>query len=452
VKTIDIFSITLALIVCMSGCFTPFHTEYELTISSTEGGSVTNPGEGIFTYCCSKVVNLTAEAEAGCRFINWTGDVGTISNVEAAATNITVNGDYSITANFVAVYNLTISSTIGGNVTTPGEGTFTYDAATVVNLVATPDAGYQFGNWIGDVDTIVNIYDATTTIAMNGDYHITAYFEADFMVTAGAAHTVGLKSDGTVVATDFWQSYVGNWTNIVQVAAGGDNTAGLESDGTVVAVGFNSSGQCNVNNWTDIIQVDTNGESVEYGFPFGGYTVGLKSDGTVVAAGDNTVGQCNIGSWTNIVQIVTGVGHTVGLKSDGTVVAVGDNSGGQCNVGNWTNIIQVCAGGFYTVGLKADGTVVAVGMNDYGQCDVSGWTDIVQVAAGCIHTLGLKSDSTVVAVGDNTIGQCDVSGWTDIIQVAAGCIHTAGLKSDGTVVAVGDDANGRCEVEGWDLN
>ena len=75
-------------------------------------------------------------------------------------------------------YELTISSNEGGTVTTPGEGTFTYDAGTVVNLVATPDAGYRFASWItyGDVETLADASDATTTITMNDDYTIRAGF------------------------------------------------------------------------------------------------------------------------------------------------------------------------------------------------------------------------------------------------------------------------------------
>jgi alpha-tubulin suppressor-like RCC1 family protein len=59
------------------------------------------------------------------------------------------------------------------------------------------------------------------------------------------------------------------------VAAGYDHTVGLETDGTVVAVGDNTYGQCNVGNWTDIIQVSAGSQ----------HTVRFKSDGTVVAAG-----------------------------------------------------------------------------------------------------------------------------------------------------------------------
>jgi len=74
--------------------------EYYLTVSSTAGGSVTEPGEGTFTYDEGVVVDLRVAVEESSRFVNWTGDVDTIADVTAAATNITIYGDYSITANF----------------------------------------------------------------------------------------------------------------------------------------------------------------------------------------------------------------------------------------------------------------------------------------------------------------------------------------------------------------
>jgi hypothetical protein len=154
-----------------------FVKQYDLIISSTEGGSVTEPGEGVFTYDEGTVVNLVATPAAGYRFVEWTGDVGTIADVHAATTTVTMNGDYSITANFVAIYDLTVSSTEGGSVTEPGEGVFTYDGGTIVGLSAIPDEGYWFVEWTGDVSTIADVYAALTTITMNGDYSITANFE-----------------------------------------------------------------------------------------------------------------------------------------------------------------------------------------------------------------------------------------------------------------------------------
>jgi hypothetical protein len=150
---------------------------YNLAIDSTDGGEVTTPGEGTFTYNAGTLVDMVANPASGYRFVNWTGNVGTIDNVTAASTTITMQGNYSITANFIAQYDLTIESTDGGEVITPGEGTFTYDTGTVVALVATPATGYYFVNWTGDVSTIANVNAAETTITMNGGYSITANFE-----------------------------------------------------------------------------------------------------------------------------------------------------------------------------------------------------------------------------------------------------------------------------------
>jgi alpha-tubulin suppressor-like RCC1 family protein len=428
--------------------------EYDLTTSSTTGGSVTVPGEGIFTYYDDTVVNLVATANSGYYFINWTGDVGTITNVNAPITTITMNHNYSITANFGEIppgkVALTTSSTAGGSVTTPGEGAFIYDVGEVVSLVASPAGRCRFVNWTGDAGTVANVNAALTGVTMNGDYSLMASFDITPMVAAGVFHTVGLKSDGTVViAADYYggKSRMAGWRDIMQVAAGAFHTVGLKVDGTVVAAGDCASGQCNVGSWTDIIQV-TAGEE---------HTVGLKTDGTVVAVGEglfSDYGQSNVGSWADIIQIAAGEFKTVGLKANGTVVAVGRNHYGEGDVDDWTDITQIAAGPSYghTIGLKTDGTVVAVGLNNDGQCDVDGWTGIVQVAVGRDHTVGLKADGTVVAVGDNDDGQCDVAGWTDIVYIAAGQDHTVGLKTDGTVVAVGSNYDGQCDVGDWDLN
>ena len=193
------------------------------------------------------------------------------------------------------------------------------------------------------------------------------------------------------------------------LAAGSSHTVGLKSDGTVVAVGSNDCGKCNMSDWATIVAVSA-GDA---------HTVGLKADGTVVAVGSNNYGRCNVSDWTNIAAVSAGSSHTVGLKNDGTVVTVGSNTYGQCNVSGWMDIVAVSAGTGYTVGLKANGTVVAVGYNDDGRCNVSSWTDIAAVSAGSTHTVGLKADGTVVATkytGDQESyhGQCNVDGWTDI--------------------------------------
>jgi uncharacterized repeat protein (TIGR02543 family) len=214
VKRIGIFLIAVALVAGMVGCISSptqyglsTTTHYYLTISGGEGGEVAALGEGTFTCDEGEVVNLVATPASGYRFIGWTGDVDAIENVEAPSTTITMNGDYSVTASFEAIsaeqYSLTVSGSAGGSVTTPGEGTFAYDAGMVVSLVAAPAVGYQFVDWTGDVGTIADIDAASTTIAVNGDYSVTANFEAiapvqyGLTVSSGAGGSVTAPGEGT---------------------------------------------------------------------------------------------------------------------------------------------------------------------------------------------------------------------------------------------------------------
>ncbi len=193
------------------------------------------------------------------------------------------------------------------------------------------------------------------------------------------------------------------------LAAGNLHTVGLRSDGTVVATGANGSGQCKTGNWRNIVAVSAGAS----------YTVGLRSDGTVVATGWNYIGQCDTGSWKNIVAVSAGGSHTVGLRSDGTVVATGANTSGQCNTGSWKNIVAISAGGAHTVGLRSDGTVVTAGNNDYGKRNTGSWQSIVAISEGYYHTVGLRSDGTVVATGSGRNGQCITSSWTNISTAQA---------------------------------
>ncbi len=273
------------------------------------------------------------------------------------------------------------------------------------------------------------------------------------MVSTGAFFTIGLKSDGSVLAAGndpHGATNVSSWSDITQVSASdGYFTIGLKSDGSVVSVGFNNDSRSDVASWSDIIQVSA-----------GSYhSLGLKSDGSVVAAGTFTFDSggmyedtVDVSNWDNIIKIYGGGMNAVGLKADGTVVADGENTYGQCDVESWTNIVDVSAGHIHTVGLKSDGTVVAVGSNDNGRCDVDSWSSIVQVSAGSYHTVGLKLNGTVVAVGRNQFGETEVNSWNDIVQVDAGYFITIGLKSDGSVVAVGLNESGQCEVGSWDLD
>jgi hypothetical protein len=177
---IGIFLITVALLTTtaliggtVSSRQAPASPSYVLTIGSTAGGNVTAPGVGNFTYYEGTVIYLVATPHAGYHFVDWTGNVSTINNVNRAATSVTINGSYSIMANFEedppVQYMLAILSAPGGSVVIPGEGTFTYDVGTVVNLVATPAPDYKFLKWSGDVDAVADVNAVSTNITVSGN-------------------------------------------------------------------------------------------------------------------------------------------------------------------------------------------------------------------------------------------------------------------------------------------
>jgi len=443
------FLIALAVITVLVGCVEGAALEYRLTISASDGGSVTGPGEGAFTYDSGTVVDLVAVADDCHEFTGWNGDTDGIADPYSPTTTISITiGEEparTVTASFAPLqYGLTIASEKFGMVVGPGEGKFTYNCGTRVDLVASPALHCRFSGWAGDVENIGDIDAPGTTVLIDRDLTITASFEVVPMVTAGVWHTVGLKTDGTVVATGYsayGQCDVGDWTDIVQVAAGAAHTIGLRADGTVIAAGGSDEGEADVWDWTDIVQIDA-GKL---------FSVGLRSDGTLVAAGGNEYGQCEIAGWTGIVQIAAGFYHTLGLRADGTVVAVGATGEGRLAVAGWTDVVQLGAGAHHSLGLRSDGTVLAVGRNNYGETEVGSWTDIVQVAGGGLTSFGVRSDGTVAAVGWNEYGQCLAGDWSGIVRIDGGIAHTVGLRSDGTVAAAGYNAAHQCNVGDWIL-
>jgi len=146
---------------CDGGCGALSTLQYALSIFSTLGGRTTPGGEVTFTYNEGTVVDIVATPDADYQFVEWTGDVDTVADVYADETTIIMNDDYSITANFEQIppeqFTLTISSTAGGSVTTPGEGNFAYDNWTGdVNTIPDDNAATTTITMNGDYSITAN--------------------------------------------------------------------------------------------------------------------------------------------------------------------------------------------------------------------------------------------------------------------------------------------------------
>jgi len=144
------------------------------------------------------------------------------------------------------------------------------------------------------------------------------------------------------------------------ISAGLAHTVGVRTDGTLWAWGANGDGQIalgtNLGSRVPIpISADNTWVSASAGI---GHTVALRSDGTLWGAGRNDAGQLAQASTnrvTTLRQIETnstwcavaaGERHTLALRSDGAIWAWGANSSGQLGNGTFigTNQPQMVAG------------------------------------------------------------------------------------------------------------
>ena len=157
--------------------------QYTLTLSSTNGGSVTVPGEGDRQYVHGTSVPVEARADECYEFTGWTGtavDDGKVGDMTDPNTIVTVDADYTLIANFTLIkYCLEISSTDGGSVTKPGEGIFCYGCAEVVCLEAQADPGYRFVRWEATGGCSLDPNEAAPIVCVTIDGHcsLKAVFE-----------------------------------------------------------------------------------------------------------------------------------------------------------------------------------------------------------------------------------------------------------------------------------
>lgn len=155
---------------------------YNVTVSANDStmGTVTGANDAVIY---GNMVNLTATANEGYRFVNWVVS-GTYSNVgfadTLAVTSLVPQSDLTITANFAANEGtVNVSATEGGTVDKNGTHTLTYPETITATATAT-ETGYQFTHW-----TI------NSTGTKDTDYAVTEQ---------GNEITVQILTDGTEVS------------------------------------------------------------------------------------------------------------------------------------------------------------------------------------------------------------------------------------------------------------
>ena len=176
----------------------PIVTNAQYTISANanpnEGGTVTGGG----TYYGSSNCTLTATANQGYVFDNWTKD-NTVVSTEASFTfEVTENATY--TANFTALAQYTINANAnpsdGGSVS----GSGTYYAGDNCTLTATANHGYAFNSW--NNGSTVNPLTFTVTSS--------ATFTANFDVLTLHSLSYNTQQDHGTISVSADEAYLGD--------------------------------------------------------------------------------------------------------------------------------------------------------------------------------------------------------------------------------------------------
>ncbi|AUC85094.1 hypothetical protein CW731_07230 [Polaribacter sp. ALD11] len=144
----------------------PVSTSKILKINSINGSvtSNSNPNPINGAYNDGSVVALTAIPNTGYQFDGWSGNATGTTN----PINVTLDEDKIVTANFSQLKHiLTVTSTNGVVTSNPFPINGTYIHNTVVTLTATPNAGYQFDGWSGDVSGYTNSINVTMDAVKN---------------------------------------------------------------------------------------------------------------------------------------------------------------------------------------------------------------------------------------------------------------------------------------------
>jgi alpha-tubulin suppressor-like RCC1 family protein len=302
--------------------------------------------------------------------------------------------------------------------------------------------------WAWGFNTNGQLGDNTAT-SRSSPVSVAGGFTDWIQVSAGNSHSLGVRANGTAWAWGLNSigrlgdnttatksspvSVVGGFTDWIQVSAGGAHSLGIRANGTAWAWGNNNSGQLG----DDSITASSSPVSVAGGF----------TDWIQVSAGSaHSLGvRANGSAWGWGSNVFRQLGDTTATTKSSPVSVVG----------GFTDWIQVSAGGDHSLGVRANGTAWAWGINTSGQLGdttattksspvsvVGGFTDWIQVSAGSDHSLGVRANGTAWAWGANTFGRLGdntatarsspvsvVGGFTDWIQVSAGNSHSLGVKS-----------------------
>ena len=278
-------------------------------------------------------------------------------------------------------------------------------------------------------------------------------------ITAGNAHSVALKSDGTMVA---WGRNVEGQTGITATATGaiGATTITLTAANAAIVPGLSVTG-VGIGSGAVILSKDASGLILTLSVPNtaavvnsqtltffitgakaiaagADFTMGLLSTGGVLAVGGNTYNQTTIpaGAMSNVAAIAAGGGHAVALKTNGTVLAWGQIWNGTAYVSEsvpdclsgvtafpvGASVTSVAAGAYHT-GVTLGGPPIIITQPVGGEIDQGGSITLTVAAMNAQSYQWRKNGVDIVGATGTSLVLTDVQSpdsYTVVVKNAAG--------------------------------
>lgn len=172
-----------------------FVPDVQVTLTTTTNGNgsvIRDPNKA--AYSVGEAVKLTAQADLGYAFVNWSGDLTSTTN----PVTVTMDSNKTINAGFAKAPDRTLTTSVPGGggtilVTPPNDSP--YLNGSVVTLTPVPDSGFSFVGWGGD---LAGETTAPYQLVMDADKNVTATFaQANLTLTVNANPSAG----GSVTVT-----------------------------------------------------------------------------------------------------------------------------------------------------------------------------------------------------------------------------------------------------------
>ena len=204
----------------------PEDTDRKLNIATqpANGGTVTrSPIKD--NYACDEQVTLTPVPNPGFKFDSWSGDLTGDTN----PATLTMNGTKTVTANFVAdvQYTVSVSANGFGTVVKSPDKPF-YSQGESVTLTATPNVGNLFTGWSGDVVGTTNPVTVQVTQNMT--------VAGNFATAPPRILTVNVNGSGGVIKNPDKATYLnGESVTLTAIPGANHSFTGWSGDATGTA-------------------------------------------------------------------------------------------------------------------------------------------------------------------------------------------------------------------------